>query len=93
MTNKKEYMIILFLHLPPLVLTQSRVRTLPGAGRLFLIFRIQNCNNQKSNCQYNHKFLICTHNDHHLLQDSERVKARPPAAQVEHIMLSWCNKS
>ena len=27
MTNKKEYMIILFLHLPPLVLTQSRVRT------------------------------------------------------------------
>lgn len=28
MTNKKEYMIILFLHLPPLVLTQSRVRTL-----------------------------------------------------------------
>lgn len=30
MTNKKEYMIILFLHLPPLVLTQSRVRTNPA---------------------------------------------------------------
>lgn len=38
MTNKKEYMIILFLHLPPLVLTQSRVRTwLAICGGLYMI--------------------------------------------------------
>ncbi len=39
MTNKKEYMIILFLHLPPLVLTQSRVRTSHAKAAAFLFFR------------------------------------------------------
>lgn len=53
-----------------------------GAGRLFLIFQIQNSNNQKTDCQYNHKFFICTHNNHPFPQGSERVRARPPAARV-----------
>lgn len=39
MTNKKEYMIILFLHLPPLVLTQSRVRTPGKADGYFFKYR------------------------------------------------------
>ena len=53
-----------------------------GAGRLFLIFQNQNFDYQKSRGQYNHEFFICTHNDHPFPQDSERMRARPPAAQV-----------
>lgn len=42
--------------------------------------KIQNRDNQTSNGQNHHKFLIGTHNNHPFPQDSERVRARPPAA-------------
>ena len=35
-----------------------------GAGRLFLIFQIQNGNDQQSKSKYDLHFLICTHNNH-----------------------------
>ncbi len=57
----------------------SRQRT----GRLFFIFQIQNCNDQKSYSQKHHKFLICTHNNHHLPTGYlDWVRARPPAARL-----------
>lgn len=42
----------------------------------------QNCYNQQRHSQNHHEFLVCTHNNHHLPQDSERVRTRPPAARV-----------
>ena len=66
----------------PAKLKLKNSRQLLRAGRLFFMCQIQNRDDQQTNGQDYHKFLICTHNNHPFPQDSERVRARPPAVQV-----------
>lgn len=63
----------------------SRQRT----GRLFFIFQIQNCNDQKSHSQKYHKFLICSHNTHHLPLGLGLGESTSPGCPGKYIMLSW----